>query len=335
MVMDSIEKDNFYNNRKYSKEELIEAWKSSANIHQCIIKLNLRVSSNTYTSVKNALIHENLIEDNKDHTYTKRRNIKRRIIKSGGINHLECNTCNIETWNGKELKLHLDHINGNNDDNRLENLRFLCPNCHSQTETFGKIKKIKSKKKCKLCKDYLPRNNTTKLCQGCLIIEKIDIDYVHDWEKSKFTLEEFIAAWNENNTLTGLAERLNISRSKTKKRHNLLSIGYNLNLDIERYIEHAKNKTRKSRTKEEFIVEFLKENGTTRQTTIRNGILKFKLIPYKCSDCDIEDSYNNKPLTLHLEHKNGNRTDHRIDNLTFLCPNCHSQTKTYCGKNKI
>jgi 5-methylcytosine-specific restriction endonuclease McrA len=41
-----------------------------------------------------------------------------------------------------------------------------------------------------------------------------------------------------------------------------------------------------------------------------------------------------KPLSLHLDHKNGKNNDHRIENLRFLCPNCHSQTATYAGKNK-
>lgn len=40
------------------------------------------------------------------------------------------------SWNNKELKLDLDHINGDPTDNRLDNLRFLCPNCHSQTNTY-------------------------------------------------------------------------------------------------------------------------------------------------------------------------------------------------------
>ena len=49
-----------------------------------------------------------------------------------------CTTCGINEWQGKPLTLHLDHINGINNDNRIENLRLLCPNCHSQTETYGR-----------------------------------------------------------------------------------------------------------------------------------------------------------------------------------------------------
>ena len=41
-----------------------------------------------------------------------------------------------DTWQGKKITLELDHINGINSDNRIENLRYLCPNCHSQTPTF-------------------------------------------------------------------------------------------------------------------------------------------------------------------------------------------------------
>lgn len=47
-----------------------------------------------------------------------------------------CEECGIDSWQGKPLTLHLDHINGDHSDNRLENLRVLCPNCHSQTPTW-------------------------------------------------------------------------------------------------------------------------------------------------------------------------------------------------------
>lgn len=62
----------------------------------------------------------------------------------------KCVICNINPlWNGKHLRLHIDHINGDSHDNRPNNLRFLCPNCHQQTATWGntKVKKHKVRNK--------------------------------------------------------------------------------------------------------------------------------------------------------------------------------------------
>jgi len=59
----------------------------------------------------------------------------------------ECSMCGIRDWNDKEITLELDHINGNNRDHRLANIRLLCPNCHSQTPTWRGRNKNSGKQK--------------------------------------------------------------------------------------------------------------------------------------------------------------------------------------------
>lgn len=61
--------------------------------------------------------------------------VKQRIVKQNLLEY-RCSKCRIDSWQGETIVLDLDHINGDNCDNRLENLRFLCPNCHSQTDTY-------------------------------------------------------------------------------------------------------------------------------------------------------------------------------------------------------
>ena len=72
------------------------------------------------------------------------------------ITHLKgykCEICGIDTWNNCNITLQLDHIDGDADNNRIENLRLLCPNCHSQTETWGS-KNIKNAKRSQYNKRY-------------------------------------------------------------------------------------------------------------------------------------------------------------------------------------
>jgi predicted RNA-binding Zn-ribbon protein involved in translation (DUF1610 family) len=71
-------------------------------------------------------------------------------------------------------------------------------------------------------------------------------------------------------------------------------------------------------------------------TTIKSRLRKQLLIPYRCTSCGISDEWNGKKITLELDHINGVRIDHRLENLRWMCPNCHSQTETYCrGRQRL
>ncbi len=62
--------------------------------------------------------------------------VKKRLIEAGILKNV-CEECGLSEWRGKRLAIQIDHRNGVRDDHRIENLRMLCPNCHSQTETFA------------------------------------------------------------------------------------------------------------------------------------------------------------------------------------------------------
>lgn len=77
----------------------------------------------------------------------------------------------------------------------------------------------------------------------------------------------------------------------------------------------------------------VKINEIKTRAGIRKRIMRDNLIPYECDECKLSE-WNSQKLSLHLDHKDGNAWNHELSNLRFLCPNCHSLTSTYTGKNK-
>lgn len=155
--------------RNLSKEQLQNVLSSTGSLGETISKLGLAVCGAHYKSLSNRITEEGLdishfstkrftlhaqaftthkLEDmlTENSTFS-RGNIKKRLLRAGVLVY-KCSCCgNDGTWQNKKLTLQLDHINGIRDDNRLENLRLLCPNCHSQTHTYAGRSKPKSEKR--------------------------------------------------------------------------------------------------------------------------------------------------------------------------------------------
>lgn len=122
----------------------------------------------------------------KNSTYSSTSSLKYKLIKNG-LKKYKCEECGLTEWNGKKISLHLDHINGDNLDNRIENLRILCPNCHSQTETYcnskicssynyklknEKTKSVKVFKSINYCKCGKEISKKAKQCKSCVKLQQ-------------------------------------------------------------------------------------------------------------------------------------------------------------------
>lgn len=151
--------------RKYTNEVLSEAAAASCSVYGVMRRLEMKLSGGNHSHIKKMMVqfgidtsHFTGVASNRgpnhrggctklswqevlvfDRYNGRREDIKilRRAFLDSGV--LErCSECGIgPEWNERHLRLQIDHKDGNYVDNRRENLRFLCPNCHTQTETFG------------------------------------------------------------------------------------------------------------------------------------------------------------------------------------------------------
>jgi hypothetical protein len=87
-------------------------------------------------------------------------------------------------------------------------------------------------------------------------------------------------------------------------------------------------------TIDRFKKDYLIINSEKSRNDVKKYLLRFNLLEWVCTNCKNNGIWNGKKLSLQLEHKNGISNDNRLENLCFLCPNCHSQTDTFAGKRK-
>lgn len=153
-------------------------------------------------------------------------------------------------------------------------------------------------------------------------------------KKSKIkelTDKEFCALVSQSYSYSDILRALNLGTKGGSSTDILKNRIKELGCSIEHF---DRSKSRKVKNITQPLNSILVENSSYHNISrLKERIVRENMLEYKCAICGNPGIWQGKKLCLQLDHINGINNDHRLNNLRFLCPNCHSQTDSYSGKN--
>lgn len=215
----------------WSKERLEEAINHSFTYCDVLRYLNIPLQGNNASTLKRKIKEYNLDishftlkgkRTKKDyikaeHYLCENSNIQTNKLKNKllfeGIKEYKCECCGLENWLGKPIVLQLHHIDGNKNNNKLENLQLLCPNCHSQTDNYcGNANREKH-----ICPDCGAEMSSTAIhCRKC------SLKYQNRTRKLNITDDELLEEKKVLKTNMAIARKYSVSDSYISRRFRLL-----------------------------------------------------------------------------------------------------------------
>ena len=145
-----------------------------------------------------------------------------------------------------------------------------------------------------------------------------------------FSDEEFTAIINKSNTLGEVMSHLGYkSKNSANTRKSIRNRAHKLGLSTDKFNNLSSAKGREIHSDEVYYTK-----GVYRGSNLAVRFKKLGHIPYQCQCCGNTGQWMGKSLVLQLDHIDGDNTNNELDNLRWLCPNCHSQTPTFGNTNR-
>ncbi|QNP63503.1 HNH endonuclease [Streptomyces genisteinicus] len=215
----------------------------------------------------------------------------RRAMTGEGVPD-RCALCGTApSWRDRPLTLEVDHVDGDWRNNRIENLRLLCPNCHAVTDTYrGRAKR----------------------------------------PAPPGAAERLRAAVADSVTVAGalrLLDRPVSPRQRALFRDLVAEHGIDTS-HFHRQVHRHRQPVATPLSGEEILVRH--DRGRRTRTAVLRRALAATGVPELCAGCGTGPGWHGRRLVLEIDHVNGDRHDDRRENLRLLCPNCHAVTGTWC-----